>query len=257
MIRLRIGDRSLRLRDEGGGESAPLVCIHGAGTSSVLWLDVMRRLGRARRLLAPDLPGHGQSDPWPGETSVTLYRDAVGTMCATLGLARAVLAGHSMGAQIALACAAAWPERVQALVLVAGAANIGADPELMHLLARDPPAAERWFAERAWSKSTPRETRERLSRVLLAFPEVVLADLRAVQDFVVRPLLERVRAPALVLGGEDDRLVAPEQVAELAAALPGARLVLVPGAGHMAPLEQPAALGRAVESFLSSVGEVV
>ena len=50
----------LRVRDEGEGKRPPLVCVHGAGSSSVVWMDVVRRLSPQRRVVAPDLPGHGQ-----------------------------------------------------------------------------------------------------------------------------------------------------------------------------------------------------
>src|SRR2546428_2615514 len=113
MRRLLLGDKRVRVRDEGESPRAPLLCIHGAGGSSVAWMDVVRRLSPRRRVIAPDLPGHGQSDPWiasgtdpgtdPGhDVSLDLYRDAVGTVCATLGVKKAILVGHSMGGAIAL-----------------------------------------------------------------------------------------------------------------------------------------------------------
>src|SRR5205823_2618356 len=126
MRRLRIGDRILRVRDEGESKTAPLVCIHGAGSSSVIFMNVVRRVSARRRVVAIDLPGHGQSDRWnaPSEISIDLYRDAVGTVCANLKIERAVLLGHSMGGLVALSAAAAWPERVAGLVLVNTGAKI-------------------------------------------------------------------------------------------------------------------------------------
>src|SRR5215475_27268 len=122
MRRLRVGDppnqKSLRVRDEGESSKTALVCVHGAGSSSVVFMDVVRRLSPSRRVVAPDLPGHGQSDRWhpPADVSIDMYRDAVGTVCALSKIERAILVGHSMGGQIAIAAAAAWPERVAGLV---------------------------------------------------------------------------------------------------------------------------------------------
>src|SRR3954469_24825376 len=102
MRRLRIGvpndTRNLRVRDEGDSKKSPLVCVHGAGSSSVVWMDVVRRLSPQRRVVAPDLPGHGQSDRWhaPHDVRMVMYRDAVGTVCAKLEIERAILMGHSM-----------------------------------------------------------------------------------------------------------------------------------------------------------------
>src|SRR5438309_2126529 len=127
MRRLLIGDRKVRVRDEGESKHAPLVFIHGAAASSVIWIDVLRRLEGRRRVIAPDLPGHGQSDPWH-EPSIDLYRDAVGTICANLGVSRAVLVGHSMGGLVALQLALAHPDKVAGLVLIATAARFRIAP---------------------------------------------------------------------------------------------------------------------------------
>ena len=140
MRRLRIGDRVLRLRDEGDSKNKlPIVFIHGAGGSSVVWMDVVRRLHSRRRVIAPDLPGHGQSDRWhaPSQISIEMYRDAIGTMCAQLKVDKVLLAGHSMGGQVALACAAAWPERVGGLVLVASGAQIRVAPRVFEVIDKD------------------------------------------------------------------------------------------------------------------------
>src|SRR5260221_110236 len=104
MRRLRIGDRLLRVRDEGEGKKVPLLCVHGAGSTSVVWMDLVRRMSPGRRVVAIDLPGHGQSDRWhpPGEVSIAMYRDAVGTVAKELGIEQAILVGHSMGGQVVL-----------------------------------------------------------------------------------------------------------------------------------------------------------
>src|SRR5262249_18404040 len=100
MQRLRVGDRILRVRDEGESKRPALVCGQGAGSSSVMWMEAVRGLSPQRGVVAPDLPGHGQSDRWhpPADVSIDMYRDAVGTMCSQLHIERAVLLGHSMGA---------------------------------------------------------------------------------------------------------------------------------------------------------------
>src|SRR5262245_17180835 len=127
MRRLRLGDKVLRVRDEPEpppARPAPLVCVHGAGGSSVSFMDLVRRLAVHRRVIAPDLPGHGQSDRWHETITIDGYREAVGTVCAHLGVKRAVILGHSMGAAVALRCALSWPERVAGLVLVSGGAAL-------------------------------------------------------------------------------------------------------------------------------------
>ena len=257
MRRLRIGtppnEKVMRIRDEGEPKRPPLVCVHGAGGSSVLWMDVVRRLSPMRRVVAPDLPGHGQSQLWnpPDDVSIEMYRDAVGTVCAQLEIERAVLVGHSMGTLVCLAAAAAWPERVAGLVLVGGGARIAVAPQVLLALTDDYARFGKWLARTAWSPATPLDVVERWGAlVLTAEQQVTRADFRAVERFDGTPLCARVRAPTLVLGGADDLMTPPALSLALAAAIPGARAVIVPQAGHMLAQEQPERFFAELEAFL-------
>ncbi len=260
MRRLRIGDRILRVRDEGEGKRPALVCVHGAGSSSVVWMDVVRRLSSQRRVVAPDLPGHGQSDRWhpPDEAapsglpvSINLYRDAVGTVCAALKIERAVLIGHSMGTLVCLAAAAAWPERVAGLVLVNGGLALPVAPTVFDRLARDFVRFQVWFSRLAWSPATPLDVVERWGAVAMtADQEITTADFRAVARFDGAPLAPRVKAPTLVLGGADDLLTPPALTEALGRAITGARTIVVPEAGHMLAQEQPERFVAELEAFL-------
>jgi pimeloyl-ACP methyl ester carboxylesterase len=254
MRRLRVGDKMVRVRDEGENpRRAPLVCVHGAGSSSVVWMDVVRRLSPGRRVVAIDLPGHGQSDPWraPDDVSIDLYRDAVGTVCAALHIERAVLVGHSMGTLVCVAAAAAWPERVAGLVLVNGGARLPVAPQLFAWMREDFARFGKRLSRLLWSPTTPLDVVERWGAVALtADQETTVADFRACDRFDATPLCPRVKAPTLVLGGEDDLMTPPVRTRELAAAIAGARAVLVPAAGHMLPQEQPERFFAELEAFL-------
>jgi pimeloyl-ACP methyl ester carboxylesterase len=264
MRRLRIGDRNLRVRDEGepptraargssGRPPLPLVCVHGAGSSSVVWMEVVRRLSPLRRVVAPDLPGHGQWDPWhaPDEVSIAMYRDAVGSVCAQLKVERAVLMGHSMGALVALDAAAAWPERVAGLILVNGGVRLPVAPEVFVKLGGDFVRFGKWLARVVWSPATPRDVVERWGTIAFTADQpITLADFRAVERDDGATAAARVKAPTLVLGGEDDLMTPPRLTRELAAAIAGARAVVVSEAGHMIVQEQPERFFAEVESFL-------
>lgn len=278
MRRLRLGDKLLRVRDEPEPppnpehSAAPLVCIHGAGMSSVVWMDLLRRFAPGRRVVAPDLPGHAQSDRWHDAISLPGYADAVGTVCATLKIGRALLVGHSMGAGIALLCALAWPERVAGLILLNGAARLTVPDEVMaHLkrcLATNPDAAnaagdpndrnERIdrlppeFGELMFSPATPADLRDRWQAVLFnATRSVIEADFAACRDFDVREKLaeKKLSMKALVISGRDDLLVPPELGEETAALIPGATQVVIAGSGHLSLLEQPAECFAHIETF--------
>jgi pimeloyl-ACP methyl ester carboxylesterase len=272
MRRLRVGDRLMRVRDEGESKRPALVCVHGAGSSSVVWMDVVRRLSPQRRVVAPDLPGHGQSDRWvpstdgavcvagtgpragtPDDVSIAMYRDAVGTVCAQLKIERAILMGHSMGALVALDAAAAWPERVAGLILVNGGAKLPVAPEIFTRITGDFTRFGKWLSRVVWSPSTPLDVVERWGAVAFtADQEITLADFRAVERYDGASACARVRAPTLVLGGADDLMTPPKLTNELAAAIRGARAIVVPDAAHMLAQEQPERFFAEVESFLIS-----
>jgi pimeloyl-ACP methyl ester carboxylesterase len=241
------------------------VCIHGAGASSVLWMDTVRRLSPRRRVMAPDLPGHGQSDLWPAHgqgpaATVHRYRDAVGTACALAGIKeRVVLMGHSLGGLVAMAVAAEWPERVAGLVLVATGAKLPVSTELLTAVERDFVNLGDTLRPLVFSPTTPEEIAGPWTSLLAGVPpeiapQVTLEDFRAAAGFDGTALAEKLRVPALVVGGEDDLLAPPSTARDLAGRLRGdVTLTLVSRAAHVPMLEQPAAFFSAVESFLTIV----
>jgi pimeloyl-ACP methyl ester carboxylesterase len=250
---------SMRIRVEGptGGKRRPLVFIHGAGGAATVWLDLFRHFERDRLVVAPDLPGHGQSDPWHDVADadrVAHYRDAVGVACAHLKISGAVLVGHSLGGLVALAAAAAHPDKVAGVVLVAAAAGMKPAPELLAALAARPTHQAEILGELGWSPSTAAEVRQRWFRTVTgAPPELVLADLRAVAAYDARAILPQVAARVLLLGGQDDLLCPPILVQATAAALPAAEVRLIADAGHHPHLEQPAQAIETIESFTAFV----
>jgi pimeloyl-ACP methyl ester carboxylesterase len=253
--RIKVGALTLRVRDGGevrGPGRTPVVLIHGAASSSLLWLDLLRRLWPERRALAPDLPGHGQSGRWPEAPSVALYRDAVGAVCAHSGVPRAVLVGHSMGALVALACAAAWPDRVAGLILVGAATRLLASSDLRAAL--DAGRSAELLSQIAWSPATPRAVREQHGRALLSAAEsTTRADFAALDGFDAAPLCPSLRTPTLVIAGEDDLLVPVTEARRLAAAISGAQWALLARAGHLIPVEQPDALAGEVRRWLAAL----
>ena len=267
MRRLRIGPKILRVRDEPEpppshpGAPTPLVCIHGAGMSGVVWMDLLRQIAPARRIIALDLPGHGQSDPWH-DSSTDLYRDAVGTMCAHLKVPRVVVIGHSLGGAVALRCAVSWPARIAAVILVASAARLDVPEELMRALAQELPKGDESMVETmpasladlAFSPATHRDVRARWKAVLMqATRKVVLEDFALCRGLNLLPQLDQLRIPALLIGGADDLLVSTDQLAETQRAILGAEQAIIPDAGHFPMLEQPAAFVATLKQFLTTI----
>lgn len=232
----------------------PLVLVHGAGGTHRHWPEEVRGLP-GRRAVAVDLPGHGAS-PGPAPETVPGLAAGVLALLDALAVPRAVVAGHSMGGAVALALALEAPARVAGLVLVGTGARLRVAPAILQATA-DPAAlaaAAESMAQWSFGPSAGPDLRRALAEGLLAnAPGVVHGDFAACDAFDVTARLGEIRAPALVLCGSEDRLTPPKYSELLRDRIAGARLELVPGAGHMVMLEAPAAVARAVEAFLASM----
>ncbi|HEX9052094.1 MAG TPA: alpha/beta hydrolase, partial [Anaeromyxobacter sp.] len=230
-----------------------VVLVHGAGASSADWPAELRALP-GRRVLALDLPGHGAA-PGPPGASIVERAAAVEALLDAEGIAAAVVAGHSMGGAVALTLALERPARVAGLVLVATGARLRVAPDALALSASPEglALAAGAMADRSCGPGASDETRAARAREIAATPPGLLhADLSACDAFDVMARLGELRVPALVVCGTEDRLTPPRYAAFLAERIAGARLVQVPGAGHLVMLEAPRAVAGAIAAFLFS-----
>lgn len=223
-----------------------IVLVHAFGSSSRAWAPQVAGLEDRHRVLAPDLPGHGDAAgpftlPGAVESVVAAIDEAGG---------KAHLVGISGGAVVALLTCLEYPDRVSSLVLSAGVAR--------------PP---RWFAlQRAAMRIIPEPVPGRGLRGLLSGgrPEhaqaagadlrrsgkrTFLAGLREIAGLDLRPRLDQVAVPTLVLCGSKDRPNIPLS-RDLAAGIPGAELQIVPGANHLWNLQQPEVFNLILAAFV-------
>jgi pimeloyl-ACP methyl ester carboxylesterase len=207
-------------------------------------------------VIALDLPGHGASPP-PASRSVAGYAGAVLGLLDALGLERAAFAGHSMGGAIALSLALDAPARVAALALVGTGARLRVAPAILQGTA-DPEAYAR-FADaaggRAFGSGAGAALRRQHAEGLRALdPAVTHGDFLACDAFDVLARLPEIRAPTLVVCGTEDQLTPPKYARHLCDHIAGARLEMVPGAGHMVMLEAPGRVAGAIDGFLAGIG---
>ncbi len=235
-----------RARDAGDPD---VVLVHGAGMDRTVWTLQARYLAHhGRNVLALDLPGHGRSGGAP-LASIDAMAGWVLRFLDEAGCARVAIAGHSMGALVALAVAAAAPARVRGLALLGAAASMPVHPDLLRAaragdhVAIDLVAA--WgFGRRAqlggaqapgtWMLGGGIRLLERDAQGALAAD---LAACAAHGDALAHAA--RVDCPALVIAGAQDRMTPPRGGRALAAAIPGARFAEIPACGHMMTIEQP------------------
>lgn len=233
-----------------GRAGSAVLCIHGAGGTHAHWGHQLRDLAAVARVYALDLPGHGRSVP-PAHEQIAGYADAALALLDVLGLERATLIGHSMGGAVCLWAALHAPERVAGLGLVGSGARLRVLPELLAALEYDPPAALRQLAELSYAPDAPAALREQGLRAALASdPAACRADFLACNGFDCLARLGEIRVPTAVVVGAHDRLTPPKYARAMHAAIPGARLYDIASAGHMAMIEQPAAVSAALRTLL-------
>jgi pimeloyl-ACP methyl ester carboxylesterase len=234
----------------------PVLLIHGSGGTHLHWPAEVRRLP-GQRVFAIDLPGHGKSDGL-GHQSVLEYARAIAAFMDKLKLGPAVMVGHSLGGAIALTLALRFPKRALGLGLVGTGARLRVAPAILENAANPAtfPSAVQAAVEMSYGPGAdPRLKELGAQRMAETRPSVLHGDFLACNEFDVMDKLEKIDVPALILCGTEDRLTPVKYAEYLRDHLSKARLQTVEGAGHMLPLEQPAAAAAALGEFMAAFAD--
>jgi len=226
-----------------------LLCLHGAGGNGAQFDDFAAAL-TGHSPIAFDQPGHGRSGGLDSLGSIERMSIFAQAFAAKLGLPPRVLVGHSMGGAVALQMTLDAPSDVRALVLVGSAAHLPIPDEAVERsrLVTEGKARREFVKEIFSPKTSPDIMRRNFMEDLKTDPRAGHGDLLALRDFDLRSRLGELDLPVLVVRGDAELLQA--QSAELVEKIPGAKSVVIPDAGHMVTMEQPAALAKAVGEFL-------
>lgn len=265
--------QSIHYRDQGCRTCPAIILIHGANASLHTWVPLVKLLGSDYRVVTLDMPGHGLTGATPnGDYSPEGMMAAVDVVAAELGLERFILGGNSMGGGISWRYAVAQPARVKALLLLnaagmpprsgdkAPASNIGF--RIMRY------SFGRWLAgqitpralvERSLKQSVSNQaiiTAAAVDRYweLLRFPGNRQATARRAtlpRDMTIAERAREITAPTLVLFGDEDRIINPSAATSFGERIKGAKIVLLPGIGHLPMEEAPEATATAITDFLA------
>ena len=263
--------RGCRLRYFVGGAAGgePLVLVHGLGGCAANWVDVAPLLAKTRRVLVPELPGHGLSTPLPAVPNLAVFADRIAMVAEHEQMLPAVFVGHSLGAVVALRLALRRPDDVSALVL-ASAAGISSTTRRARYGLRilgiigprrfvapwaDSVAGSpflRYAVFGRWGAADPRTLSPAavdgfLEGTRLTSDSVSAARAVVVDD--VRPELGELRCPTLVLWGARDNQLPVGDAFEFARRL-GAPLRVIADCGHLLIGERPDICAEAIENFL-------
>ncbi len=237
------------------GNGAPLVLIHGYPLDHSVWDPLAPFLEHDFDLIIPDLRGFGESDAMPADRSMLDYAADIAGLLTELKVAKAIIAGHSMGGYVTLAFARAYGDRMTGLAMVSS--QTGADtPERKEgrlatakQLMQDGAGRE---AEAMAPKLSAQKQWQEFARELIArqSPEGMAS---ALQAMAARPdsaeLFAALPFPVVIVHGDADALIPVQKGRDMKAALPAAHYEELRGAGHLPMMEQPEQVAEALRFF--------
>jgi 3-oxoadipate enol-lactonase/4-carboxymuconolactone decarboxylase len=240
---------TLQYRFDGREDAPVLILGPSLGTTWHMWDRQVPELTKQWRVFRFDLPGHGGAPAHPAGSVSELTTRLLATLD-SLGVQRFGYAGCALGGAIGVELALRHPERLASLVLIAASPRFGTADEFrqrgvivrtngLDPIARTSP--DRWFTT-GFAAAQPAITDWAVQMVRTTDPGCYIAACEALATFDVRPELGRVGVPTLVLVGSEDQVTGPAEARTLVAGIPDARLAVVPGASHLVPVEQPAAV---------------
>ena len=254
------------LHFEAKGSGTPLLLIHGFPLSGRMWAGQMEALSSQAQVLAPDLPGFGDSPLSDTVYTVERYAEDCAAVLDALDLLEPVaVGGLSMGGYIALAFARLFPERVGALLLLstrAGAdsaeGKAGRDKSIAGVKEHGASAVTEAMLPKLLAPANyagqPAMAAEARELMRTASPDGIVAALSAMRD---RPdatgQLGNLGVPTLIVHGKDDQLIPSSEAEAMAAAIRGSQLHLIAQAGHLPNLEQPEEFNHILSKFLTEI----
>jgi 3-oxoadipate enol-lactonase len=239
------------------GQGDPLVLLHPIGLDHSFWPGLVERCATSRRVLAFDLPGHGRSPP-ASQATMTAYVEAVKQTLDALAIEKAAVLGLSFGGMIAQELAISFPDRINRLIACACGARIPQEAREA-VLARGQAALDggmsavvdstlqRWFTSPFMGDPAVAKVHARL---LEDDPQQWNAGWRVIATHDALARLPRLAIPTLVVAGEVDLGTPVPAARAIAEAVPGARLVIMPGAPHMLQIECAETFVGHVAAFL-------
>ena len=244
------------------GEGSAIVFLHGVGGGAESWDAQLCAFGESRFALAWDMPGYGASRPLPAPDFAG-WSQALAGWLDSLSIESCVLVGHSIGGMIAQTFMKTHAHRVSRLVLSATSPAFGSpDGEFQQNFVRsrigplDEGATMAELAARfvpeLLGKAAPEAARRAAVSVMSRVPDVTYrAAMQALVRFDARASLGDIAVPTLLIAGGDDNAAPPRVMERMAEKMPNARIVTVPGMGHLGNIEMPQTYNEIVSSFLA------
>lgn len=262
-MKCRLAGVDIEYDVSGESRSPTLLLVHGFPHDRTLWAPQMHALSGTYRCVAVDLRGFGESSSAP-PYAMDQYADDLAALLDAIGVERAVVAGLSMGSYIAFALWRRHAHRVQSFILADTRA--GADTDLVRARRTEMIALVRaggvsglpaQLAAAQLGAST-RARQPELETTVLAMSRRATADgvIGALEAMMARPdsssTLPTITVPTLIIAGQEDILAPPVEAEQMHALVPGSRLEVIQGAGHLSNMERPAAFNAVVSTWAAT-----
>jgi 3-oxoadipate enol-lactonase len=243
---------------EGPPDAPALVLINSLGSTLAMWEPQIDALAAHFRVVRFDLRGHGRSPVPPGPYALGDLGGDVVALLDRLGIARAHLAGVSLGGMVTMWLALHAPERVDRIVLCCTSAKLG-PPSVWQDRARlvreqgtgavADSVVARWVTP-AWAAAHPAQYARLREMIAATPPDGYAASCAAIEHMDLEDAVAGIVAPTLVIAGADDPATPPDHGARIAGRIPGARMAVIPQAAHLANIEQSGAVSSRILNHL-------
>lgn len=261
---------------ETGSGKQTIVFIHGLAGYAPVWNDQIKALSDHFRCIAVDLPGNGMSQPGDYPYSMVFYAQTIAGFIEKMGLGEVILAGHSMGAQIAMMLSIRYPHQVKKLILIAPAGFEYFSGHEVALMEHTLELGQIWGLDGSYLDTSIRQSfyneNEKAGPIindlrdiakkhtLRKWHDMVVASIRSMLREPVEPFLKQIQQPALIIFGEKDAMI-PNRLFHFtdstsgvaykgAALLAHSELHLIPNAGHFVQLEKSTQVNDLIRQFI-------
>jgi len=262
MPQVNVAGQTISYTERGHG--LPVVLVHGFPLDNRIWESQVAALSDKYRIIAPDLPGFGKSQP-PKPFTMESFADSLHAFLTQIKAVPCALAGLSMGGYMSFAYERKYPTDLKALILVDTKAEAdtpegkaGRNKMIETARTSGSPAIAAAMLPKMLSPQS-QQTRPQLVQqareIMEACPpqtiEYALAAMRDRNDF--RDCCPSVAIPTLIIVGDADAITPPAVAESMNKSIPHSKLVIIKGAGHLSPMEQPEQVNQALRQFLTSV----
>ena len=244
-------------RDSFDPDKRNLLFIHGSGGNHSIWSHQYGRLHKKYNIIAVNLPGHGPSGG-SGEHTIERYCLWIKDIVDVLHLNKVVLVGHSLGAAIALQSAINYPEKIEGIVCIGAGEKMPVNSFFLEFLQTNPPQIPAEIIDLICKFSLAKENRPKFisplgKSIAMSKVDVMYGDLAACNNLDLTGQTDKIKVPALIVCGDEDKMTPHDLSRDLAAHIKRAKLETLAGAGHMAMIEKPAEFNETLDKFVRSI----